>query len=118
MTIVALTVAIGYERRRTLLVGWPLLFNAPIFWLMFASLGRFYSAVGVALLASAIPPLFERSFYDSIAAKPLRSAIVLACGTVFAVTAWTFHDWLLANDALHYWSPWLQPSHSTLSAFK
>ena len=117
-TFVALSVAIGSQRRRTLLLGLPLLLDAPIFWVMYASLGRFYSAVGVALLAAAVPPLFERSFYDAIAARPLRSAVVLICGAAFAVSAWTLHDWLVANDALHYWTPWLQPSHSTLSAFK
>jgi len=118
LTVVALSVVVRHELHRTLMFGWPLLFDAPIFWVMYASLGRFYSAVGVALLASAVPPLFERSFYGAVVARPWRSAAVVVCGTVFALTAWTLHDWLLANDAFHYWTPWLQPSHSTLSTFK
>src|SRR6185295_2280431 len=43
--VIALSLAIGYERRRTALLGWPMLFDAPLFWVMVASLGRGSGAV-------------------------------------------------------------------------
>ena len=118
LTVLLLCAVVGYERERTLLLAWPLFFDAPLFWIMFASLGRFYSGVGVALVAASVPPLFERSFYSAMAAQPRRAAAVLAAAAVFAVTAWPLHDWLLGQDAFHYWAPLLDPSRSSLSGFK
>jgi hypothetical protein len=118
LTVMALCMVDGYQRRRTLLLGWPLLFNAPLFWIMFSSFGRFYAAVPIALLAAAVPPLFEHQFYACLVARPWRTASVLVCAAVFAATAWPFHDWLLRNDAFHYWTPFLDPSKSPLSALK
>jgi hypothetical protein len=77
LTIVALCVAVGHQRERTLLLAWPLFLDAPLFWIMFASLGRFYSAAGIGLLAAAVPPLFERSFYGRLAVRPWRTLSVL-----------------------------------------
>ncbi len=118
LTVVAVCGAIGYQRRRTLLLGWPLFLNAPLFWVMFASLGRFYSAVGIALLAAAIPPIYEPAFYKAIAARPWRAAAIAACAAVFAVSAWPIYDWLLRNDALHYWTPLLNPAASPLAGLR
>jgi hypothetical protein len=118
LTIIGLCVAVDHERRRTLLFGWPLLFNAPLFWVMFASEGRFYAAIPIALLTAAVPPLFEGRFYARLAARPWRTVSVLACAAVLAVAAWPFHDWLLRADAFRYWTPFLDPAQSQLSGFK
>jgi hypothetical protein len=118
LTIIGLCVAAGHERRRTLLFAWPLFLNAPLFWVMFASEGRFYSAIPIALLVAAVPPLFEREFYARLVARPWRTASVLAGAGILAVSAWPFHDWLLRADAFHYWTPLLDPSTSALSGFK
>jgi hypothetical protein len=85
---------------------------------MFASEGRFYSAVGIALLAASVPPLFEKPFYAAAAARPWRTASILGCAALCAIAAWPFHDWLLRNDAFHYWAPFLDPSKSPLTVFK
>jgi hypothetical protein len=85
---------------------------------MFASDGRFYSAIPIALLVAAVPPLFEGRFYVRLAARPWRTLSVLACAGILAVVAWPFHDWLLRTDAVHYWTPFLDPSQSQLGGFK
>jgi hypothetical protein len=118
LTIIGLCLAVGHARARTLLLGWPLVLNAPLFWIMFESLGRFYSAIPIALLVAAVPPLFEREFYARLAARPWHTVSVLAAAGVLAVAAWPFHDWLIGADAIHYWTPLLDPSESTLSGFK
>jgi hypothetical protein len=118
LTVIGLCLAVGYERGRTLLLGWPLFFNAPLFWIMFESEGRFYGAIPIALLVAAVPPLFEREFYLRLAARPRWALSVLAGMGVLAVSAWPFHDWLMRADAFHYWTPFLDPSQSALSGFK
>ena len=118
LTIIGLCLAAGHERRRTLLLAWPLFLNAPLFWVMFASEGRFYSAIPIALFVAAVPPLFERQFYARLIARPWRTASVLAGAGILAVAAWPFHDWLMRADAFHYWTPLLDPSTSALSRFK
>jgi len=118
LSVIAVCVAVGYERARTLLLAWPLFLNAPIFFVMFASFGRFYSAVGIALLAAAVPPLFEPGFYAAVRARKGQAAVAVAGMAVFAMTAWPLRTWLLANNALHYWTPLLNPANSVLATFK
>ena len=118
LTVIAACVVLDYERARTLLLGWPLLLDAPLFFVMFASLGRFYAAVGVALVAASVPPLFEPAFYTVLWANKRRTAALLACAVLIAATAWPLHAWLLRNDALHYWTPLLDPAGSRLSELK
>jgi hypothetical protein len=118
LSSIATALAVGYHSRRTLLLGWPIFFNAPLFWLTFSSSGRFYSAVSVALIVVAIPPLFDAQFYTRIWEHRWWSAAALAFMLLFAITAWPLHQWLLGNDAFHYWAPFLDPAHSTLTHFK
>jgi hypothetical protein len=116
--IIAVCLAVGHERERTLLLAWPVWFDAPLFWVMFASLGRFYSAAGVALIAAAVPPLFEVPFYKTIALHPVRAAAALLSIAVFAAIAWPVHRWLLGWDAFHYWTPLLDPARSLLNEYR
>jgi hypothetical protein len=118
LTIIGLCVAVGHERGRTLLFAWPFFLNAPLFWVMFSSEGRFNSAIPIALLVAGLPPLFERRFYACLGARPWRTASVLAVAGVLAVATWPFHDWLMRADGFHYWTPILDPSKSALSGFK
>jgi hypothetical protein len=116
--VAAMCIAVKHERERTLATGWPLILNAPLFWVLFASLGRFYSAAGVALVAAAVPPLLEPGFYRSIGGRPWRAAVVFIVIAIVAVGARAFDGWLLTRDSFHYWTPWLDPAQSPLSAFK
>src|SRR5262245_1315274 len=113
VTVMALAVGARYQRRRTLLLAWPLFLNAPLFWIMQTSEGRYYGAVGVALLVGAVPLLFEKQFYQAILARHRATVAVFVCVGVLAATAWPIHDWLLRNDTFHYWTPFLDPSASS-----
>jgi hypothetical protein len=118
LSVIAVCLAIGYERARTLLLGWPLFLNAPLFFVMFASLGRFYSAAGIALLVASVPQLFEPGFYATLSGRKRHAILAFAAVAVFAITAWPIRTWLLGNDALHYWTPLLDPANSVLAVFK
>jgi len=118
LTVIAVCVAIGHQPSRTLLLAWPLFLNAPLFWVLYSSVGRFYSAVGISLIVSALPPLFEPPFYSAVARRPWRAASVVACMALVAVTAAPVYDWLLRQDGFHYWTPLLNPAFSRLAGFK
>ncbi len=112
LTTIALAVAAGYQRTRTLLLTWPLFLNAPLFWIMQTSEGRYYGGVGVALVVGAVPLLFDKQFYEALASRHLATLAVLLGAGALATIAWPLHDWLLRNDAWQYWTPFLDPSKS------
>jgi hypothetical protein len=118
LTVIALAVTVGYQRPRTLLLAWPLTLNAPLFWIMQTSEGRYYAGAGIALLVAAVPLLFEKGFYEALVARHRAALAVLVSVAVLAVTAWPLHDWLARNDAFHYWTPFLDPSTSSWGVIK
>jgi hypothetical protein len=86
----------------------------PIFWVVFASAGRFYAAAGVSLLVAAIPLLFDQGLYARVRQCPWRAVVVIACFGLFIVGAPRVEDWMLRHDAVHYWAPFLDPHDSSL----
>jgi hypothetical protein len=118
LATVSLAIATGYERARTLLLAWPLFLNAPLFWIMQSSNGRYYGGVGVALIVSAVPLLLDRRFYGALVARYSVAATVLVGVAVLATAARPLHDWLFSNDAFHYWSPFLDASSSSWGILK
>ena len=53
--VVVLSVAVNHQRWRSILIGWALFFNMPMFFVAFGSMGRFYAPAGVSLIVAAIP---------------------------------------------------------------
>lgn len=113
-TVLAVSLAVNHQRRRSLLLGWALFLNMPIFFLVFDSNGRFYTAAGVSLIVAAVPLLFERGLYSQMHRHRYRTALVVACVGLFVAEGRIVEDWVRANDALHYWAPLLDPNRSTM----
>jgi hypothetical protein len=113
--VVTMAIVVNHALRRTLLLGWALFLNMPIFFIVFTSAGRFYSAAGVSLLVTAVPLLFEARLYSSLRRHPWRAAVVIACFGLFIVEGSRVEDWVVANDAIHYWTPFLDPHDSSLA---
>ena len=99
-----------HEARRTLLVGWPLLFNLPLFLLFFSDGMRHVAPVTAALFASTLPPLLEPAFYRTLWHRR-RIALTIAAAVALL---WLGGRWLdralLASDSLRYWTPFLDPA--------
>jgi hypothetical protein len=114
LTVGLAALAANYERRRTLLLGWAVLLNMPIFFVTFASAGRFYPAAGVSLLVATAPLACDRRFYAALARHPWRTAVVILCVAAFVGGGSRVEHLVSAHDALHYWTPILEPSRSTL----
>jgi hypothetical protein len=114
LTIVIVSVVVNHQRLRSILLGWALFFNMPLFFVAYESSGRFYAGVGVSLVVAAVPLVFESDLYTQMARHPRRLAGVLACVAAFLVGAPRVEDWVLKNDSLHYWAPLLDPGQSTL----
>jgi hypothetical protein len=118
LATMALSLVVGYRRLQTLLLGWVVLFNVPIFFLVYSSGGRFYNASAVALVVASLTLLTDAGFYRKVLGRPFLSGAVVA--GVLAVTLFgTQLDlFLIEWDALRYASPFLDPAASTLSVFR
>jgi hypothetical protein len=115
LTAVIVAVAVNHERRRSLLLGWALFFNMPLFFVAFDSAGRFYAAAGVAAVIASVPLLAEPDFYRQIVRRRRRAAIVLACVVALMVGGRWVEGFVETHDGLHYWAPLLDPHASTLA---
>jgi hypothetical protein len=109
MAVLALCLALPHEARRTLLLGWPVLFNLPLFLLFFSDGMRHVAPCTAALLVAAVPSLLETGFYRMLGRRRLVS---LGVAAVF-VALWPLANWanaaLLASDG-RYWTPFLDPA--------
>jgi len=114
LAVVAVSLAVNHQRTRSFLLGWVLFLNMPLFFVVFSSGGRFYSAAGVSLVVAAAPLLFERGFYTQMARYPWRVAAVAACAAAFVMAGPRVEDLIRANDSVHYWTPLLDPGQSSL----
>jgi hypothetical protein len=114
LAVVVVSVVVNHQRLRSVLLGWALFFNMPLFFVAYESSGRFYAGAGVSLVVAAVPLMFESDLYRQMARHPRRVAAVLVCVAAFLVGAHPAEDWVLKNDSLHYWAPLLDPSRSTL----
>jgi hypothetical protein len=110
MGVVALSLSLPYQRRRTLVLGWPLFFNLPLFLFFYSAGMRHLAPVTASLLVTAVVPLAEPDFRRALVTRPRR---VLGVSAVF-VALWFLLHWadgaLLASDRWRYWTPFLDPA--------
>jgi hypothetical protein len=110
LAVVALCLAVRHEPRRTLLLGWPLFFNLPLFLVFFSDGMRHVAPCTAALFVAALPPLLEGGFYRALLRGRMRA---LAIGATLLL-AWPLAHWadraLLASEQWRYWTPILDPA--------
>jgi hypothetical protein len=116
VTAIAMSIAVDHQRRRSVLLAWPLLFDLPIFLVVFASAGRFFGPAGVSAIVAGVPVILERGLYRQIRRYPWRAAVVLGCAAAFAIGAAPVERFIVTHDALHYWAPLLDPGQSSLTS--
>jgi hypothetical protein len=114
VTVLAAAFVANYQRRRSWLLAWALFLNMPLFFVMFASQGRFYPAAGVSLVVAAVALLFDRGFYDAIVAHRWRVVVAVACVCTFALGAGSIERLVVEHEGFHYWAPLLDPAKSML----
>lgn len=110
MSVATLCFLLPHEPRRTLLIGWPLLFNLPLFLLFFSDGMRHIAPVSAALFCTSVPSLLEAGFYKGLAGRRrLTIAVAVALMVLWFVLHWADRA-LLASDAWRYWTPFLDPA--------
>ena len=110
IAVVTLCFLLPHEPRRTLFLGWPLLFNLPLFLLFFSDDMRHIAPVTAALLVTAVPPLLEAAFYRSLLATPAARPRRRPGLRGRLVSRTLGRRALLARDAWRYWTPFLDPA--------
>jgi hypothetical protein len=116
--IISAALIMNHQRERTLLLSWVLLFNLPIFLLVYASAGRFYPPHSMALLIVAVPILFEKDFYKKLRSNRPRSLFVLLVFVCLARAVPLLDKALLKNDGIRFYAPFLDPAKSTINVLK
>lgn len=114
---IAGAVVTGFERRRTFLLAWPLLFNLPLFLLLQYN-PRYVPFVTCSIMFAAVPLLVSRDFYRRMARVrgPLVVAlIVLLCAVRLSGPA--IYRFVL-SDRFRYWTPLIDPGSSTLNVLR
>lgn len=104
-----------YRCFQTFILSWPVLFNIPVFFLFYASEGRFYAAPIISLIVASFSLLLDRGFYRKMITYWGKTAIVLIA---FLSILWfgpSVDEYLIKNDKLRYWAPFLDPFKSTLN---
>ncbi len=94
LAVMTVCLSLRHEARRTLFLGWPLLFNLPLLLLFFSDDMRHVAPSSAAPLVAAIPPLLEPAFYRVLWR---RRRTTLAVAVVF-VAGWYLLHW--ADQAL------------------
>jgi hypothetical protein len=108
--VVCLCLTLPHEARRALFLGWPILFNLPLFLLFFSDDMRHVAPCSASVLVSAVPPLLESEFYRALWR---RRRLGLGIAATF-VAVWCLAHWadqaLLASDRWRYCTPFLDPA--------
>jgi hypothetical protein len=118
LTAIIFACVAGCERRRTILLGWPVLFNLPLFCIVQDSAGRFVPYVSCSLLIAGLPLLFDMQWYSLLFKKRLLAMATAIIGVTLAYYGSALSTSVLMSDGFRYWTPLLDPARSTLSIFK
>jgi hypothetical protein len=115
MVAVLLSLAVNYQRRRSLVLGWILFFNMPLFYIVYASSGRFFPPANVSLVVAAVPLLFDRDFYRQLRQRRQQAILALACLGAVVIGGWSLQYVTYRYESIHYWAPLLDPRPSTIA---
>lgn len=111
---ILLALWLGYERRRTFLLAWPVFLSLPLFILFQSSGGRFVTFVTASLVLAGLPLLLDRRFHATVRGHAHAPAVAL--GLLLLLPGARILDTALLDWSwFRYGAPFLNPAHSTLA---
>jgi hypothetical protein len=111
----SVSLILNYKRFQTFLLAWPVFFNIPLFFVFYASGGRFYIAPVICLIIASLSLLLDAGFYRKIIASSKKTAMILLSYIAMIAFGPMLDDYLVRNEFLRYWAPFLDPKMSTLN---
>jgi hypothetical protein len=81
---------------------------------MFESAGRFYFTAAISAIVAAFPLVCDPRFYRALSERRWRAGAAAAAVLVFVLSAPSIEEWILWRDAVHYWTPLLDPARSLM----
>ncbi len=138
LAAMTLSLVVGYKRGQTVLLGWAVWFNLPVFLLVYSGFGRFYLPAVVGLVTAGLALLLDGGFWRSLGQGKrrfrvglpsrwggpewlrggylsLRAAIVIALFLLVGIWGVEIDAFLVEWEGLRYWTPFLEPGASTLT---
>jgi hypothetical protein len=116
--VIVAGLVVGYERRRTFALAWPVFLNLPLFMLLQASGPRFIYYPTTSIVIAGLPLLFEHGFRDAVQRHWRGASAVVVLGVAFWMWQGSIDQFLLAWDSFRYWTPILNPMNSTLNVMR
>lgn len=116
--LLALSLALRFRARDTLLMGWAFFFNLPTFFLVFWSTGRFLAGATASLVLAGAVLALDRKLYVAVWSQRRLAGAVLAAVLAFLLFGEQVDRWLLSWDEFRYATPFLDPEASALATFR
>ena len=118
LAVIAVAVFTRYRPVMVLLLGWIVFFNAPLYFLVYSSAGRFYNVALAAVLLLTVLLLCDVRFYRTILKRPWAAGITVAVALAIALGGQKLDDYLIAADGFRFRAPFLDPAQSRLAVWK
>jgi hypothetical protein len=118
LAVIAVAVFTRYRPVMVLLLGWIVFFNAPLYFLVYSSAGRFYNVALAAVLLLTVLLLCDARFYRTILKRPWAAGITVAVALAIGLGGQKLDDYLIAADGFRFRAPFLDPAQSRLAVWK
>jgi len=118
LAVIAVAVFTRYRPVMVLLLGWILFFNAPLYFLVYSSAGRFYNVALAAVLLLTVLLLCDARFYRAVLRHPWAAGITIAVALAIALGGQKLDDYFIKTDSFRFSSPFLDPAQSRLAIWK
>src|SRR3954469_19514781 len=118
LAVIAVAVAIRHRLLAILLLGAILFFDAPLYFLVYSSAGRFYNVALVALLLLTALLLCDPQFYRTIGKRPLAAGSAIALALAVGLGGQKLDDLMIASDGFRFASPFHASAPSRLAIRK
>lgn len=118
LAVIAVAVSTRFQPLIVLLLASIVFFDAPLYFLVFSSAGRFYNVALAAVLLTTVVLLCNPRFYKTIFMKPWAAGITIAAAVAIGLWGQKLDNALISADGFRFSAPFLDPAQSRLAIFK
>jgi len=118
LAVIAVAVFTRFRPQMILLLGWIVIFNVPIYFLVYSSAGRFYNVALASVLLLTVLLLCDAQFYRTVLKRPWTAGVTIAVALAIALCGQRLDASLIAADSFRFAAPFLDPVQSRLAVWR